>query len=221
MGGLEPIQAALDCVFRVAIPAAGDESAHAGFGIAACLHWLGERQTKTFQGVLCIVGGPHVAHGWSCSADDGIDVGDVEFVEIGHGDVGDRLCLESILDRGGGFLLPLLEFDLLFLNWGFLGLSLEPFGFDIGLSSVYYDDKDNFDKGKLHLRPSLGLSVGLSDLSFSKNFPFSFNIHYGIRYLFPSMKFYDNSKFSTITSEPSLTLNLKIPFEISVPSKKL
>ena len=113
------------------------------------------------------------------------------------------------------------EFDLLFLNWGFLGLELEPFGLDIGLSSIYYDDKDNFDKGKLQLRPSLGLSVGLSDLSFSKKFPFSFNIHYGIRYLFPSMKFYDNSKFSTITSEPSLTLNLKIPFEVSVPSKKL
>ena len=113
------------------------------------------------------------------------------------------------------------EFDLLFLNWSFIGLGLEPFGFDVGLSTVYYDDKDNFDKGKLQLSPSLGLLIGLSDLSFSKKFPFSFNIHYGIRYLFPSMKFYDNSKFSTITSEPSLTLNLKIPFQISVPSKKL
>ena len=141
--------------------------------------------------------------------------------------------LESISVGAGQFisiyrLLPDMfnyqtsdEFDLLFLNWKFIGLGLEPFGFDLSLSSIYYDDKDNFDKGKLQLRPSIGLLLGLSDLSFSKKFPFSFNIQYGIRYLIPSMKFHDNNKFSTITSEPSLTLNIKIPFEISVPSKKL
>ena len=113
------------------------------------------------------------------------------------------------------------DFDLLFLNWAALHLSLGLAGFDLSLSSIYYDDKNNFDKGKLKVRPSAGFFVGLPDISFSKKFPFSFDIYYQWRYLLPSIKFYENSSFSQISSQPSLTLNIKIPFEIPVPSNKL
>ena len=113
------------------------------------------------------------------------------------------------------------DFDLLFLNWAALHLSLGLAGFDLSLSSVYYDDKNNFDKGKLKIRPSAGFFVGLPDISFSKKFPFSFDIYYQWRYLLPSMEFYENSSFSEISSQPSFTLNVKIPFEIPVSSSKL
>ena len=113
------------------------------------------------------------------------------------------------------------DFDLLFLNWAALHLSMGLAGFDLSLSSVYYDDKNNFDKGKLKVRPSAGFFVGLPDISFSKKFPLSFDIYYQWRYMLPSMEFYENSSFFQISSQPSLTLNVKIPFEILVPSSKL
>ena len=112
------------------------------------------------------------------------------------------------------------NFDLLFLNWSALHLSLGLAGFDLSLSSIYYDDKNNFDEGKLKVRPSAGFFVGLPDISISKRFPFSFDIYYSWRYILPSMKFYENRDFSKISS-PSFILNIKIPLEIPVPSNKL
>ena len=56
---------------------------------------------------------PRVANGWSACGDYRINGRDVEFVEFGHDDIGDRLGLEIVSQRGLSFiLLPLLELDL-------------------------------------------------------------------------------------------------------------
>ena len=113
------------------------------------------------------------------------------------------------------------DFDLLFLNWKYISLGLGVFGFDLSLSSIYYYDKNMNEAAQTQFRPSAGLSLGLSDLSISKKFPLSFDVHYNVRHLMFAMKFYDDIKFSKITTEPSITLNIKVPFEVSVPSNKL
>ena len=70
------------------------------------------------------------------------------------------------------------------------------------------------------LRPSLGVSLGLSDLSISKKFPFSFNIHYRLRY-FTTMEFDNHIKINRINTQPSITINLKIPYEVKIPFNKI
>tara|TARA_Y100001970_G_scaffold275976_1_gene378015 strand:- start:219 stop:917 length:699 start_codon:yes stop_codon:yes gene_type:complete len=111
--------------------------------------------------------------------------------------------------------------EFLYLNWPYFSLGLGPIAIDISFTSLYLNDKINFNKGKLKARPSFGVAFRLSDLSFSKKFPISFDIDCNYRYLFPLIQFYEGNKFNKISSEPSITLNLKIPIEIPVNSNKL
>ena len=111
--------------------------------------------------------------------------------------------------------------EFLYLNWPYFAIGLGPLGIDISFTALYLDDKINFDKGKLKARPSIGLKLGLHDLSFSKKFPISFDLDCNYRYLLPAIEFYEDVKFNKISSQPSFTLNLKIPLEIPVDSKKL
>ena len=106
------------------------------------------------------------------------------------------------------------DIEHLYMTWKMLGAGMRILGFDIGLTSLYLNDKNEFDKGQFKIRPSLGLWLGFHGLSISKTFPVSFDVYYSWRYLYPSIKFYDDLKFSTITTEPSLTVNLRIPIKI-------
>ncbi len=112
------------------------------------------------------------------------------------------------------------EYDFLFLNWPYIDLELYILGLDLSLSSIYLYNKNEYNQGKTMLRPSLGVSLGLSDISISKKFPFSFNIHYRLRY-FTTMEFDKHIKINRINTEPSITINLKIPYEVKVPFNKI
>ena len=103
----------------------------------------------------------------------------------------------------------------LYTTWTVLGLDLFFGGFDIGLTGLYLDDKDIFEKGQFKVRPSLGLWLGYKGISLTKTFPVSLDVFYSWRHLYPTMKFYDDLEFSKITTEPSVTINLRIPVKVS------
>ena len=113
------------------------------------------------------------------------------------------------------------DIQFLYLNWPIFTLGLGPIGFDLSGTGVYYDDKIFFENGKMKFRPSVGIEAGIHDISFSKAFPLSFDITCSWRYLLPSIKFYEEVKFNTITTAPSLVINIKIPYTVNVPNSKL
>ena len=113
------------------------------------------------------------------------------------------------------------DIELLYLNWDIIALGTGFFGLDLSITSIYFNDKASFEEGELKVRPSAGLWLGLSDISFSRKFPISADIAYQWRYLLPSIEFYDDLKFTTIRSEPMLTLNIKVPLKVPIPIDKL